>query len=439
MGKSKGGGGSHGADIQGIETALQGQSTQFQNLGDWERQFISTPYDIGNYYMNLATGGTGPQYSGGQGGWSSGAVNPYGGNLLGGGTGTSGGGTGWGGGGTWGPSINPWVSGLEQGLGGMQGLIGQEMGAIPQLQGYQNWFQDQSGQEFGYAGKELSTANQEANRAYDLQTQLAHSGGLFPDQQALIKAQVEAGQNQVAQQLSSQGLGQSTMGKELGAEIGLQGAATGGQLIQGNQQVVTGAYGAASQQYSVANQANAIGNAAVGTAFAGQQQFFNELANLGQQNLQFGEANMQAQQQFFSQALQGYGASGQALNNVLAPYGYQLQDYQAMMSGALGNAQIQAGLQSSAMQSQATGLSGLFSGLSSLIGGGGLGGLGGAGAAGGLAADGTSVGAFIGGSGGAGFAGGVGSALGGIGGGISSVLGSVGSWIGPLIGAILSL
>lgn len=450
MGKSgggkKGGGGSGGADIQSILNSLGAQSQEFQALGDYETQFLQQPYNIGNYYMDLATGGTGPQAYGTQMGYDTegttnykgpgvgGYIGPYGpggggvgsGGLFTGGAGTGGTtGTGTTGGTTGTGDIggvanlfagglggNPWATGVEESLQS-------QANALPGMSNYANLLQSEAGTEFGNAqgefgtaGTELSNAGTEFAYAQQLQQELQRNKGLFPDQQALIQAQVNAGQNQTAQQLASQGLSQSTMGKELASEIGLQGAATGGQLIQGNLGLVNQAYGTANQAYSTANQAystanqaNQIANLANGTALSGQGQFFQELASIGQQSLT-------AQSEFFQQAMSGYGGAGAALQNVLNPYGYQLQDYGSIISGSLGNAQIMAGLQNTSTQAQASGLSGLFSGLGSLLGGsssggGLLGGLGLSSAGGGLAGVGSAIG-----SGASGLISGIGSAIG---------------------------
>lgn len=380
MGKSKGGGSSGGADIQGIEYALQQQSNQFGGLGGYESQFLGEPYNIGNYYMNLATGGGGPQAVGSQtpfgssGGFEGQNIMNYG----------SGGGSG--GGGLPGTS-NPWVTGLENSLS-------TEESSIPGMQSFSNTLQQDAGTEMGYANS--------------LRNQLNKNGGLFKDQQAEIQAQVNSGQNQVRQQLSSEGLGSSSMGAELGSEIGLQGAATGGQLIQGN--------------IGAVNQADQIANLANGTALQGQGQLFSELTNIGQQNLT-------AQSTFFQQAMTGYGGAGAALNNVLGPYGYQTADYTDMGSLAEQNASIQAGIANAGTAAQGAGMQGLFSGLGSLLGGsgGGLGGLlGSAGSAGSLGlmgADGTIGATSLAGAG-SGILGGLGSGIGAIGSAISAIFAS---------------
>lgn len=229
-------------------------------------------------------------------------------------------------------------------------------GVIPQISGIEQQTA-QSGQQI--AGLQGSV-NQEVAALQPTQT-----GQLLPGQQALIDAQVKSGQSQLNQQLASMGLGKSTMGTELGAEIGLQGAATGGQLEQGNIQLLQGA-----QNLSATVQKLALG----------QQQL-----SLGEQDMMFNQFSQIAQQaggvqsQLYSEALQGYGMLGNVLNSITSAYGVNVQAYGDELNAEAARASDQTSLQVAELQSQqsqASMMGGLFSGIGSILGAGGSSGIG---------------------------------------------------------------
>src|SRR5215472_2344057 len=292
---------------------------------------------------------------------------------------------------------------VNQEIGDLSKLAPQQMAAANQWLGQTQAGQAQAGQGYQNALAELAARNQ---------------GVLLPGQEAMINTQTQAAQNQLKQQLANMGLGSSTMGTELGGELGLAGAGQKGALMQENvklaQQDVTSAIAQeqqANQQVSLAQAEQQIAQGdysllqnaqklslGVQTLSLGEQQaLFNQFSNIANQTVD-------AQSIMFNQAMQGYGMAGQFLNQVLAPMGMSMQGYNSILQANESYARNQTDLevaQLSAQQSQANSMGGLFQGLGSLFGGsggsggliGGLGGLlgGGAGVLG--SAGGASLGA----------------------------------------------
>jgi hypothetical protein len=186
----------------------------------------------------------------------------------------------------------------------------------------------------------------------------------------MIDSQVNSERAMMNQRLAGMGLGNSTMGTELNAEIGLQGAATGGQLEQGNIQLLQGEQGLLqagdTQVHNM--QKDVFGQQAI---MQGQQQsIFNQFGQMATQS-------QAVQTELFNQAMQGYGMVGSFLNNALAPYGMSMQGYGQQLQAEAQSAANATSLLTSQMQSQSSQagmMGGLFQGLGSLFGSGGGGG-----------------------------------------------------------------
>jgi hypothetical protein len=230
--------------------------------------------------------------------------------------------------------------------------------------------------------------------------------GLTPQQQAYVDQATKSGQAQIAQQLGSEGLTSSTQNALLQEEVAQSGAATAGQLQQGNIQLLQ-----AAQKLALGGQELSLGE---------QDMLFNQLGQIAQQAGGF-------QSMMYQEALQGYGLLGQFFNMMLAPMGMNMQGYGDMLNAESAVASDQTQLEAAqlqAQQSQAGMMGGLFQGLGSLLGGGGGGG-GGGGLLGGL---GGLFGAGAGAAGGLAAAGGAGATAAGI--------GAVGAGAGEAIAAV---
>jgi hypothetical protein len=203
--------------------------------------------------------------------------------------------------------------------------------------------------------------------------------GTLPSQTAWIKQGETAEENTLANQLAAEGLTSSTAAGVLKGEALQQGAATAGQLIQGN--------------INLAQSAQKI-------ALAGQE------LTMGEQSAMAGLA-LGFQSQMWTQAMQGYGALGSMLSTLGNLYGVDIQGYSNVLNSHVQENQIQAQIAEANAQLAAGSASAMGSGLGSIFGM-----LGGSGS---------------GGSGG--LLGGLGSLFGGIGGGLSSIIG-VGSAAG---------
>jgi hypothetical protein len=230
----------------------------------------------------------------------------------------------------------------------------------------------------GSTGMLGQQAAYETNKGDQMMTKATTGSGLFKSQQAEVNQAVQTQQSQVAQQLASEGLGNSTLKASLQGQAKMSGAAAAGQLIQGNIQLAEG-----EQQ---------LGTAA-------QQALFNQFSSI---------ASMSAslQSQVWNQAMQGFGEMGQMMQQTVNAFGYGLQTQQDIEQVATQNANLQASTNSTnagIASQQASSSSSMFAGLGQLLGGSGgggsgglLGGLGGilgstgsAGALGSMAADGT--------------------------------------------------
>lgn len=238
------------------------------------------------------------------------------------------------------------------------------------------------------------------------------SNFITPQQQAWIDASTKASQQALAQQLGTQGLSGSSMATQLQGEAAQQGAVSKGQLQQENIALDT-------QRKQLAIQAQEGGLAAKEAGIQVQQNQEQLTQNMQDMVAKLGSSDaaltMQEQQQMFSmsstiaglssseqaqmfnEGLQGYGLMGTFMNAVTAPYGLQIQDFASILQAESQYTSAQAGIIESQNSAASQGMSGLFSGLASLFGGGGgsgglLGGLiGGAGAGTGAAIGGSAA------------------------------------------------
>jgi hypothetical protein len=351
-------------------------------LANYENQFLNVPYSLGNWASNLATGGnaqqaqavtgnnmTTPEYdyqglntyspfgsSGGLGGSS--ASLPLGTAPMGGGSGGLGAGSS--------SELGPFLSEALGGLSGEQSATGQLPGVISSmgntaasLPGLGSAFQSGMGTTMGGINSEESA----------LQAAVNSKSGVTPQQQAEVEAQVNSGQSALKQQLAAMGLGSSTMGTELGSEIGLQGAATEGQLqqgdigllqaeqglqIQGNQAQLQGGLQTAQEELGAQSlQATALG------------QLYNQYQGISQQG-------QQLQQQTWNEAIQGYGLASQFLQNSIAPLELNLQGNQDIEQVMEGNAANSTSVFGDELQADngknAAGYGSILSGIGSLVG-----------------------------------------------------------------------
>ena len=221
----------------------------------------------------------------------------------------------------------------------------------------------------GSTGMLGQQAAYETNKGDEMMTKATTGSGLFKSQQAEVNQAVQTQQSQVAQQLASEGLGNSTLKASLQGQAKMSGAAAAGQLIQGNIQLAEG-----EQQ---------LGTAA-------QQALFNQFSSI---------ASMSAslQSQMWNQAMQGFGEMGQMMQQTVNAFGYGLQTQQDIEQTATQNASLQAqtnATNAGIASQQASSSASMFAGLGQLLGGsGGSGGL--------LGSLGGSLGGLLGGGSGA--------------------------------------
>ena len=177
--------------------------------------------------------------------------------------------------------------------------------------------------------------------------------GLFPSQQAMVNQAVASQKAGIATELGAAGLSESSAAPILSGEADQQGAATAGQLVQGN---IT----AAQNQVQLAQAASKL-------ALGGQELSLGEQAAMEQESAGL-------QQQLWTEAMQGYGVLGSMISQVAGTYGYSIQAYNSVLQGEEANASLQEQASQAAAQSANAANSSLGSGLGSLLGGGGSGG-----------------------------------------------------------------
>lgn len=424
MGKNKGGSSAGGqvGNIQ-IPPAISGPnslgSNVFQPLGTFGSEEMLGLGGLANWAANIASGGN-IQTAG---------TVPFNGLLPGGGTqtfapftttGTTGG-----------TGLNPFTgAGGTGGQSFLSGLNAQQLGPFL-ANTVQNLINAQGTTETmaGQGANELASGNQ-------MLAQALGKTGLFPSQEAMIQQAVKTQQTQIGQQLAGEGLGNSTLLQSLKGQAALSGAATAGQLVQGNIQL------AQTEQQ-------------MGSSV--EQAVYNQFANIASMSTAL-------QQSMWQEAMTGYGELGNFMNGTLNAFGYSLKTQEDVLQANIAHAgnQVQlAQVNAEAQSAQAQGFSQMLGGLGQLLGtssgsgGGLLGGLsgllgGGGGAAGaglGAAFSGGDIGTLAGalssiGGGSAAAAGGAGAAAGAGGGllsGLGGLLGSAGSGIGAGIGSLVGL
>src|SRR5260221_3220263 len=407
---SKGGGKGGGSAPQAaIPPGMMDTASQLGNIGSYESQFLNYPFSLGNWAMNYATGGQGPQVTSPAGlagpgtgyfgpSWNSGVmgnaypwlnVQTYG-TTGAGGTPGSQSATTWGwsggtsGGGGSGPGGFPNLLNTFGGaLGGMEQITGMTPpGTSPRsIENYQDTFQGNiTNLENQISAGQAPITLQEQQ----IQGDIAQFGSnwLNPQQKPMIEQQTKSGQAQIAQNLGAEGLTGSTMAAQLNQEAGLAGTAAKGQLQQGNMQMAQNwqhlfqrgiALSQSGQQMALnANQLSLTGE--LGTTQLGlqaQQQLFDMVKTIG---------SMSAQEQagLFTEGTTGYQLMNTFMSAVTAPYSLQLQAFSNILSAETATAQSAASLAAANAQAGSQGLSSGLSALGSIFGAGGLGGAGGA-------------------------------------------------------------
>src|SRR5215469_6737527 len=390
----KGGGHASAPQIQ-IPSGISGPGSYsgnvFDPLGRYSSQTLPSLLGLYNWASDIATGGNVAQPD-----WS---PTPTGNLVLGHGnqtfapfTGTGGTNPMLPGGGTGGGSnqssiLGPFLTGAEGGIGAETNLAQQFANLT---NGGANIYNEGQG-VFNQGVGAFNTGTQMLNRAMNK--------GLFPSQQAMIDQAVASQQAGVQQQLSSEGLGSSTVAQQLKGQIKLSGAAAAGQLIQGNMQLAESEQGLGLEGEQLGFQGAQLGSQI-------NQSLFNEFGGIASQNAAL-------QSQMWQEAMQGMGAYGTMLNATLQPFGYSLRSQEDVLQANMQEAGLQLQAQTAQNQASQAGFSSMMGGLGSLLGGGGgggggglLGGLGGllgsAGGAGSVGAGALGMGADLGiGAGGA--------------------------------------
>jgi hypothetical protein len=301
-----------------------------------------------------------------------------------------------------------------------QGLLTSAEGMINQGQGM-----------LGAAGSYLNEGQSILGQGQGMVNQATTGTGLYPSQQAMVNQAVQSQQAAIQQQMASEGLTSSTQNAQLKGQAAQQGAATAGQLIQGN-------IAAGQAQENVGISQENVGISQEGVAQQ-QEQLGLGLGQLAQGFTQLGAATQQAaigalatmasqssqmQTNLWTEAMGGYGMVGQFLQTALAGFGASTQALQQYTQASETQQQLQFQAQASAAQASNSGMSSMLGGLGQLLGGG-------SGGGGGLIG---SLGGLLGGAGGAAAAGigGAASAAGGAGAaaGISAAATAVGAAFG---------
>lgn len=385
-----------------------------QNIGQYESQFLNEPWSLGNWAMNIATGGTGPQVTqnlsegtqtglfgpqGAPAGVQSSVVQTYGSGGGSGGYGGSGGNTGYGGGsnvipaatpqggapnvpafmstpgagaGGWGRSgakatagggppanaINPFGGGGAGGFseGNLPGILGGfSAGENAAWNTANSPYPGTSPGAFSAAYGDIA----KSQRGIQKDINQFGPNWLTPQQNAMINQQTAANKAAIAQTEGSMGLSGSTQAAQLAGEMGLAGTAAKGQLQQQNMQLVQG-----WQKLMQSGQALTQGEQ--GLALGAQQQAFNQFQ-------QFAQLNASEQAQMFTEGTAGYQLMQTFMSSVLQPYGISLQAFNDILQANTAQIGDQVALQSTAISADQSGqnqvVGGLFQALSSLLGG----------------------------------------------------------------------
>ena len=334
-----------------------GQNTK--NLGAYESQFINEPWSLGNWAMNLATGGTGPQVSQtpgtagvqtgffGNPGDSTSGIQTYSGGGAGGGSGSQrnpfGGGPG-------GPGA---PTGSDFNLPGILG--GFSSGENAAWNTATNLYPGTAPSDFANAQTGITNAQAGINK--DINSVYNRGKWLTPQQEAMINQQTTSNEEQVAQQEGTMGLSGSTQAAQLAGETALAGTATKGQLQQQNMSLVQG-WQSLNQGWAKLSQSEQ------GLALGAQQQAFAQFQNIAQ-------LSATEQGQLFQEGTQGYQLMQTFMSSVLQPYGIGLQAFNDQLQAEVAQVGDQVALQSTAISADQSGQNQVISSagqvLSSLI------------------------------------------------------------------------
>ncbi len=281
-----------------------------------------------------------------------------------------------------------------QGTGMFPGLMQQTQGLTDAATAQSQRFMGQgdqllsSGQGLLGAGQRIVGQGQDVfKQGQGMLTDATTGAGLYPSQKAFVDQAVQSQKTSLAAQLASEGLGSSTMLQQMKGQADLSGAATAGQLVQGNisaaqaqeqlglgqqqagleqQQVGLGQESQAQQQYN-------LGQASQKIALGGQELSLGEQAALTQELAAISSQSSGLQNQMWSQAMQGYGMFGQIMQTALGAYGYSMQGYSQIIGASSANASAALQAQMASAQSQSQGMSSMMGGLGQLLGSGGSG------------------------------------------------------------------
>jgi hypothetical protein len=184
--------------------------------------------------------------------------------------------------------------------------------------------------------------------------------GLTPSQQAFVDQATRSEQTSIASMLGAEGLAESTAAPVLEGEAAQQGAATAGQLQQGN-------IALAQQQLNLAQGAQKL-------ALGGQELSLGEQAAMEQELSSIAAQAAGLEDQMFNEALKGYGVLGNMINVALNGLGVSSQSLQQYTQASIANQQAVVSAQAAEQQAAASSQSSAGGGLGSLLGGGGSGG-----------------------------------------------------------------
>jgi hypothetical protein len=281
--------------------------------------------------------------------------------------------------------------------------------------GYNNVAQQEAG---------VGTYQDQVTQAQQQVTNLENGTGLYASQQAYVDQAVNSGQAAIQQQLASEGLTSSTQNAMLKNQVAQSGAATAGQLTQGNIQLAQAGVSQAQNNVQLQQQNVALAQQGVQLAqqlTTGEQSLSS--GNVSALSAMWGQVAQQegsASTQAFQNAIGGVGLLGGFYNQIGQTYGVQMQGLQLLLQQETAQAQVNAGLQEAETQASSQGKSSMMGGLGSILGGSG----GKSGGSGGLLG---SIGGLFGGGAGVLSAGiGAGGAAAGAGAGVSAAVDAAG-------------
>lgn len=262
--------------------------------------------------------------------------------------------------------------------------IGQQQQATGMLPGLMN----QTGQLTAAATGDYTNMMKKGGSMLD---QATTGSGLFPSQQAFVDQATKSQQAAIQQQFASEGLTSSTQNVQMKGEAAQQGAATAGELIQGN-------ISAAQNQQQIAQASQKI-------ALGGQELSLGEQAALTQELASISQQSSALQGGVWNETMQGYQMVNSLMETAAGAFNYSNAGFAQYTQASAQNAANAIGLQQAAAQSSQQGMSSLMGGLGQILGGSG-------GSGGGLLG---GLGSLFGGIGGTvGAAGGVAAGIGGL-------------------------